>query len=155
MPRVQRSLSIKDLRHRFKREQDGSQGENPPEAPPALQDSPRLPPEAESPPTPPSSPLPFHREQDSSQGEDSPGLPPGPRKMSRVPFPEIRKSYGPQGRLRQERHREQDGSQGQDSPPSPPPPLSSSQQPLPRDFEALRVHHGYRFGYSRSMSPPL
>ena len=64
MPRVQRSLSIEDLRHRFKREQGGSQGQDLPGSPPPPpshdQDSPG------SPPPPP------------SHDQDSPGPPPPP-----------------------------------------------------------------------------
>ena len=75
MPRVQRSLSVEDLRQRFQyREQDGSQAQESPATPP-------------SPPVPPP-PLPrdfeplrahgqrFKREEDGSQGQDLPVLPP-------------------------------------------------------------------------------
>ena len=96
MPRVQRSLSIEDLRQRFKREQDSSQGQDSPGPPPPSQgrDSPELPPQSPKPESPPP-PLPrdFEALRAHDHGRRSPfghsqSLPPVQRPFLSPRFPD-------------------------------------------------------------------
>ena len=89
MPRVQRSLSIEDLRQRFKREQDSSQGQDSPGPPPPSQgrDSPELPPQS---PKPESPPPPLPRDFEALRGHGH-----GGRSFSHSPPPVQRPFLSP------------------------------------------------------------